>query len=126
MPGRDLEYEKEREIALKDFNVDMERLSESDFEDFKTGVIKQLRADHGAIYTIVESDAEQKLELIERIRILETFLFTLALVSLSHIKGQELSDGMKKTVLWKDLPRTPDEIIAIITSIIKNTRNKNK
>ena len=67
MTGRDLQYEGAREIPLKDFNGDMEKLAKSDFADFKSGAIKHLRADHGAIFIIVESDAEQKPRLIERI-----------------------------------------------------------
>jgi hypothetical protein len=41
MPERDLEYEKEREVAFNNFNVHMERLSKASFEDCKTGVSKQ-------------------------------------------------------------------------------------
>ena len=51
----DLEYKKAIEKGLKEFNAKMKKLSKCDFEDFKKGIIKQLRETEESLYGIQDA-----------------------------------------------------------------------
>lgn len=117
----DLEYEKAKEKGLKEFNADMEKLSKSNFEDFKEGVIKQLRSAEEGLYSLgemihmvianeraqgdiiieqmgkVHKDFNEFIKMLnKRLSIVEMFLLLLATKSMEHFENQPMEHEWKK------------------------------